>query len=65
MKKYNIRTEQPRDFKIVENLTREAFWNVYRPGCVEYFVLHHYRNDPSFIPELSFVMEVDGQIIGT
>ncbi len=64
MKKYNIRTEQPRDFKIVENLTREAFWNVYRPGCVEYFVLHHYRNDPSFIPELSFVMEVNGQIIG-
>ena len=64
MKKYNIRTEQPRDFKIVENLTREAFWNVYRPGCVEHFVLHHYRNDPSFIPELSLVMEVDGQIIG-
>ena len=64
MKKYNIRTEQPRDFKIVENLTREAFWNVYRPGCVEHFVLHHYRNDQSFIPELSLVMEVDGQIIG-
>ena len=62
--KYTIRTEQPRDFKIVENLTREAFWNVYRPGCVEHFVLHHYRNDPSFIPELSLVMEVDGQIIG-
>ena len=64
MKKYTIRTEQPRDFKIVENLTREAFWNVYRPGCVEHFVLHHYRNNPEFIPELSLVMEVDGQIIG-
>ncbi|MBQ3779771.1 MAG: N-acetyltransferase, partial [Fibrobacter sp.] len=64
MKKYNIRTEQPRDFKIVENLTREAFWNVYRPGCVEHFVLNHYRNDPDFVPELSLVMEVDGQIIG-
>ena len=40
MKNYTIRTEQPCDFKVIENLTREAFWNVYRPGCTEHYVLH-------------------------
>ena len=55
----NIRLERPEDYREVENLTREAFWNVYAPGCVEHFVLHHYRNNPDFIPELDFVMEVD------
>ena len=60
----NIRLEQPQDYREVENLTREAFWNVYCPGCREHFVLNQYRNDPNFIPELSFVMEEDGKIIG-
>ena len=59
-----IRREQPADWQEVENLTREAFWNVYRPGCTEHYVLHCYRNDPAFIPELDFVMEEDGHIIG-
>ena len=48
----------------MENLTREAFWNVYRPGCTEHYVLNQYRNNPDFIPELDFVMEEDGHIIG-
>ena len=60
----NIRLETPEDYREVEELTREAFWNVYRPGCVEHFVLHHYRSNPDFIPELDFVMEEDGRIIG-
>ena len=60
----NIRLEQPKDYREVENLTREAFWNVYRPGCTEHFVLNQYRNNPDFIPELDFVMEEDGKIIG-
>ena len=64
MKNYTIRTEQPRDFNTVENLTREAFWNVYRPGCTEHYVLHCYRSEPDFVPELSLVLEVDGEIIG-
>ena len=59
-----IRVEESRDFDTVENLTREAFWNVYRPGCTEHYVLKCYRNNPDFIPELSLVMEKDGQIIG-
>lgn len=54
---YTIRQEQPADFSVVENLTREAFWNVYRPGCSEHYVLHCYRNHPDFIPELSLVLE--------
>ena len=60
----NIRLEQPADYREVENLTREAFWNVYRPGCVEHYVLKEYRSNPDFIPELDFVMEEDGKIIG-
>ena len=48
----------------MENLTREAFWNVYRPGCTEHYVLHCFRSNPDFIPELDFVMEEDGRIIG-
>ena len=43
---------------------REAFWNVYRPGCLEHYVLHQLRSDPAFVPELDFVMEKDGQLIG-
>lgn len=60
----NIRIEQPSDWREVENLTREAFWNVYRPGCTEHYVLNQYRTNPDFIPELSLVMEEDGRIIG-
>lgn len=60
----NIRIEQPKDYREVENLTREAFWNTYRPGCTEHYVLHKYRENPDFIPELDFVMEEDGKIIG-
>ena len=59
-----IRLEKPQDWREVEVLTREAFWNVYRPGCQEHFVLKEYRSNPAFIPELDFVMEEDGRIIG-
>ena len=60
---FTIRAEEQKDFRAVENLTREAFWNVYRPGCSEHYVLHCYRNNPDFIPQLSLVMEKDGTII--
>ncbi|MER1997850.1 MAG: N-acetyltransferase [Arthrobacter sp.] len=58
-----IRRETPADYSEVENLTREAFWNVYRPGAVEHFLLHRYRALPDFVPELSQVLELDGRII--
>lgn len=59
-----IRMETPSDYREVENLVRESFWNVYRPGCLEHFVIHELRNDPAFVKELDFVMEQDGRIIG-
>ena len=61
---YSIRRETSEDFRTVENLVRESFWNVYRPGCVEHFVLKHLRRNEAFVPELDFVMEKDGRIIG-
>ena len=59
-----IRLETPADYRAVEELTREAFWNIYRPGCTEHYVLHQFRSNPDFIPELDFVMELNGRIIG-
>lgn len=59
-----IRSEQPGDYRAVENLVREAFWNVYRPGCTEHYMLHVLRDDPAFVKELDFVMERDGRLIG-
>ena len=59
-----IRLETKDDYRAVENLTRESFWNVYRPGCMEHYVLHCYRDDPAFVPELDFVMELGGELIG-
>ena len=58
----NIRLEEPRDFSAVERLTREAFWNKYRPGCSEHYVLHQFRSRPEFVRELDCVLEEDGQI---
>lgn len=59
-----IRLERKQEYRAVEALVREAFWNVYRPGCLEHYVLHQLRNDAAFVPELDFVMEKDGQLIG-
>ncbi len=59
-----IRLERADDYRAVENLVRESFWNVYRPGCSEHYVIHVLRNDPAFVKELDFVMEKDGTLIG-
>ncbi len=59
-----IRPEEEKDHREVEILVREAFWNVYRPGCMEHYILHKLRRDPAFVRELDFVMEKDGEIIG-
>ena len=59
-----IRLEKENEHREVENLVREDFWNVYRPGCLEHYVLHKLRNDPAFVPELDFVMLKDGKLIG-
>ena len=58
MEKSNImiRLEKREEQQKVENLVRESFWNEYRPGCLEHYVLHQLRNDPAFVPELDFVL---------
>ena len=61
---YIIRLERKEEYREVENLVREAFWNVYRPGCLEHYVLNQLRDDEAFVPELDFVMEKAGQLIG-
>ena len=64
MSNYTIRLEEKKDYREVENLVRESFWNVYRPGCSEHYVIHVLRDDPAFVPELDYVMEQDGKLIG-
>ncbi|MBO4401490.1 MAG: N-acetyltransferase [Selenomonadaceae bacterium] len=64
MDDYTIRQENKSDYAAVENLVREAFWNVYRPGCLEHYVLHCFRGREDFVPELDLVLEKDGEIIG-
>ena len=59
-----IRLEKKEEYREVENLIRESFWNVYRPGCSEHYVIHVLRDDPAFVKELDFVMEQDGKLIG-
>ena len=61
---YIIRLEKKEEYREVENLVRESFWNVYRPGCLEHYVLNQLRNDPAFVSQLGFVLEKDGKIIG-
>ena len=63
-KSFIIRPEMAEDYRAVENLVRESFWNVYRPGCSEHYVIHVLRDDPAFVKELDFVMELDGRLIG-
>lgn len=58
-----IRLEKKEEYYEVENLVRESFWNVYRPGCLEHYVLSQLRNDADFVPKLDFVMLLDGKIL--
>lgn len=60
----NIRNEEERDYKKVEEITRKAFYNLYVPGCVEHYLVHVMRDHEDFLPELDFVIEDDGEVIG-
>lgn len=59
-----IRIEKKEEYKEVENLVRESFWNVYRPGCLEHYVLNQLRKNPDFVTGLDLVMEENGKLIG-
>lgn len=58
-----IRLENKEEWKQVENLTREAFWNKYHPGCSEHYILHKFRKRSDFVKELDYVVEKDGEVI--
>lgn len=60
-----IRQETEKDYFEVENLTREAFWNVYRPGAAEHLVVHNLRSTPYYVKELDYVLEENGQIVAS
>lgn len=60
-----IRREMEKDYRAVEELTRESFWNVYKPGADEHYFVHMMRDHPDFIPELDFVLEQEGRIVGS
>ncbi len=64
MNNLTIRLETKKDYRAVEELVREAFWNIYKPGADEHYYVHQMRNHPDFIPELAFVLEKEGEIIG-
>ena len=59
-----LRNAKKEDYRTVEQLVREAFWNLYVPGCSEHYVLHNLRKSSDFIPELDFIAEQGGQIVG-
>jgi len=63
--KVNIRLENEGDYSKVEELTREAFWNLYAPGCDEHYLCHILRDHEDFIKELDYVAEVDRNIVGS
>ena len=60
-----IRNEEEKDRAEVEDVIRKAFWNLYIPGCNEHYLAHIMRSHPDFLPELDFVIELDGKIIGS
>jgi predicted N-acetyltransferase YhbS len=60
----SIRLEEENDYQNVEYLTREAFWNIYKPGCVEHLLVHKIRKVPAFVKKLSFVACHDKKIVG-
>ena len=60
-----IRNEQPSDYAAVETILRQAFYNLYVPGCTEHYLAHLLRTHEDFVPELDFVLESDGEVIGS
>ena len=59
-----IRSEKETDYSVVVEITRKAFYNIYVPGATEHYLVHIMRQHEDFIPELDFVIELDGRVIG-
>ena len=59
-----LRPESPADFRAVEELTRNAFWNHHAPGCDEHYLAHILRESSDFVPELDYVAVHAGKVVG-
>lgn len=63
-KNITIRPERVSDYQQVEDIIRQAFYNLYTPGCTEHYLAHAIRPHPDFLPELDLVLELDGRVVG-
>src|SRR5690554_3889286 len=60
----NIRKEESGDYKEVFDLIENAFENEEYSDRKEQFLVERLRRSEAFVPQLSLVAEVDGQIVG-
>ncbi len=59
-----LRLESKQDYRNVENITREAFWDIYKPGCDEHLIVHQLRKTSAFIKELDYIACSNELIVG-
>ncbi len=59
-----LRATRKEEYRATENVNREAFWDLFRPGCEEHLMVHQIRNSPDYLPDLDYVALEDDQIIG-
>lgn len=64
MKGLIIRKENSADFGEVEDVVKEAFLNMTHSDHSEHLLIARLRKSPAFIPDLSFVAESEGEIVG-
>ena len=63
--KAELRPEEEKDHRAVEEMTREAFWNIHVPGADEHLLIHNLRNTKEFVRDLDFVAIADEKIVGS
>lgn len=59
-----IRKEEPKDYEIIYSVVKNAFDSAKHSDGNEQDLVNALRKGEAFIPELSLVAEVDGQIVG-
>ncbi|MDR7870791.1 MAG: N-acetyltransferase [Tissierellaceae bacterium] len=59
-----IRQEIEKDYKLSEIVVEKSFKNAKHTDHTEHFLVAKLRKSDAFIPELSLVAEIDGQIVG-
>ena len=59
-----IRAIKETDWYDIEEMTQHAFWNKYRIGCNEHYMVHQLRKNEAYVPACSLVALKDGKVIG-